>query len=369
MNKGKEGNANKEIELMPIKKRPASFVSGNSASDFYKVRSDSRNSYDIHIDADEPRPESNLFDPFDDGFNDRRISRRERKLYEYIKTLTPDERRQAVEEYEKKRKKTKFHVIFFIILGIIIAGAIFSFAYYFRINNFEIEGNTHFSDEDIILMSKVEPGTHFLQLKNNRIEELIDSEPRLTVKQITYKAPDTLYIEVEEHDPVASIPYGSSYIIISSEGRSLGQYAESEGYPQVYGVELSSAETGKKVESDDTFRLEQLRLIVSSLESHGEIGNISGINLLNTSHIFITCSNGIEIVFGGYREDYDELTVKMHKVLEALAKEGMNAGTVDISYNDFAIFKGRSDKSEDNREVRLNYNKKIQAFETENGEN
>ena len=105
-----------------------------------------------------------------------------------------------------------------VIAVVIVSGCIV----FFKVNQFEVEGNQRYSTEEIAKASGVSKGDNlFLVNKTETARKLLDELAYVRSVNIKRKLPDTLVITVAETDAAAAIQSGKEWWLVNEEGKVL----------------------------------------------------------------------------------------------------------------------------------------------------
>lgn len=274
-----------------------------------------------------------------------------------------------------------------LILAVIVAGSIV----FFKINTIEVEGNTHYTDEEIAEASGVTLGDNLMLTRDATVvARLLNALPYVSSITVSHRLPDTLVIKVTESDAQAAIYDGSgSWWLMDSSGKLLelldsgtdstadaetasgdlepepeaeedtseaepsssGVEPEEEpvempdppeGYPYIVGLTLFQPEAGSVIAADEdrdrsqTLMLESLLNLLPAFQNRGLLEGVVSIDLSGESEIIINYQNRLTIKLL-QDEDYDYKAKLILGVLEdyveATWEEG-DTGTLDMTFSD-----------------------------------
>ncbi|MCD7916978.1 MAG: FtsQ-type POTRA domain-containing protein, partial [Clostridiales bacterium] len=122
-----------------------------------------------------------------------------------------------------------------LILAVILGGSIV----FFKINTIQVEGNVHYTEEEIVSASGVNLGDNLLLTRDTTVvARLLTQLPYVSSVTLSHKLPDTLVITVAESDAQAAIYDGNgSWWLMDSSGKLL---------------ELLASDTGSAAEDGET---------------------------------------------------------------------------------------------------------------------
>lgn len=244
-----------------------------------------------------------------------------------------------------KKKKNKSAGVLIVVL-IILALAAFLCYRYLRVDTILIEGNERFSDDRIIAMIDLPEQAHILTVDKQQITEQIEQEAYLRVDSIDIQLPDTIAVTVTEKTPSALIEYSGSVLLVDAELSVLEM--DGSAYigklPHISGVSVEAVNPGRQIGCADEYKVSVTTEILKSLSVQGVLDDLSDIDLTDLNDIRMQTDQGIDIAFG-QAERYDEKTKWIKKVYPTLLKDGVTAGTLDVSVPDMATYRPAADNA------------------------
>ncbi len=163
------------------------------------------------------------------------------------------------EEVKKKKKKRrkKNYLLRLLIFIAVLAGTYFILSSsLFYVEDFEIIGNSHFTDSMVTEISGLKTGKNLFFEQDFRTARynLINS-PYIKTAKISRKLPRTIVIEVEEREEFASVLDGNKNIILDQEGLVL-RISDNEPYlPVISGLKIISSTEGKALDTEQSYLL------------------------------------------------------------------------------------------------------------------
>ena len=241
------------------------------------------------------------------------------------------------EKYRVNTKKVKATTILKIVFFLAI---IFAFIYLlfnletFNLENVQVEGNTKYSDEQIVQNSN-------LKLRENIFKQLLNSEnknvnlPYIANTKLNYLIPDTIVINVEERYPmyIALDSSTGKYYKIDNEGYLLEECELSSKGDELLVEGFTFGENvkfGEKINEIYIEKLEVYNSIKNEFENIQIEGSITKVNFSNSLTI-VTLDDKLNIVFA----NNSNLNYKVSFLKGIMQKNGNNMeGTIDMSVED-----------------------------------
>ena len=241
------------------------------------------------------------------------------------------------EKYRVNTKKVKATTILKIVFFLAI---IFAFIYLlfnletFNLENIQVEGNTKYSDEQIVQNSN-------LKLGENIFKQLLNSEnknvnlPYIANTKLNYLIPDTIVINVEERYPmyIALDSSTGKYYKIDNEGYLLEECELSSKGDELLVEGFTFGENvkfGEKINEIYIEKLEVYNSIKNEFENIQIEGSITKVNFSNSLTI-VTLDDKLNVIFA----NNSNLNYKVSFLKGIMQKNGNNMeGTIDMSVED-----------------------------------
>ncbi len=244
---------------------------------------------------------------------------------------------------EKKRKARRRKTVFWTALSIIaltVAGFIFSLSGFFTVDSIEVQGNSHFTSEEIINIAHAVPGHNLLYNPGSKtITDYLEQNPYIKSASVLRKLPSTLVIVVEEREEAISFNYDDDYLIMDDEGILLKKTRTEPKVTSVSGLVVTKLRLGDTVGTENQQMFSRLLRLVRAMKA--------------ADMYFVS------IDMTGYEEDmsvkayiYDKLVVKtdyeslvtnlkngrLHKIVEKLFEDDIRRGTITFGEDGSASF-------------------------------
>lgn len=157
---------------------------------------------------------------------------------------------------KKKRKWPLVLLILFVISAVALGAGYYVFHNY-TIKNVYVEGNIHYTQEEIQEIVMDGPlGNNSLYLSLKYKKKGIEDIPFVDVMDVSILAPDTIKITVYEKALAGYVAYMDSYMYFDKDGYVVeSSNIRTEGVPQITGLQFSSCTLGQKlpVEREEIF--------------------------------------------------------------------------------------------------------------------
>ena len=229
------------------------------------------------------------------------------------------------------RESWRLHKSIYIITGIIIAIIIFIAiaADYvlknYTITNIYVDGNTHYTDEEIVNMVMVDKLDHnslYLSLKYQ--DKSITDIPFIEKMDVNIVSPDTIRINVYEKAIAGYISYLGRYMYFDRDGIIVESSLETtDGVPEVMGLDFDSVVLYQRLPIDNTDVFEEILDITQLLSKYN----------LNADKIFFDKDYNVYLYFDdvevtiGTNSHIDEKIIQLQYILPKL--EG-KSGILDM---------------------------------------
>lgn len=223
---------------------------------------------------------------------------------------------------KKQRKAGKRRVItpFLIVISVfIVAAAVYlCLTMLFNVDHITIEGNTLYSENDLIKTSGIKKGENLFEVDTAYAEDKLYAVYNY-IEEVEVKRsfPNGVTITIVEAEPFAVIEEADGYTLVSAGGKVLERGLEEvpEGLLSVRGMStITSTE-------DDIKRTELMKKIINSMRELG-MRNYDFLDLSDTLEITMIYDNRVRVELGNELELEYKLQFADNVINEKLSKTG-----------------------------------------------
>lgn len=225
-------------------------------------------------------------------------------------------------EFSKRHKRVTIgFVILFLVLMIAMIGAGYVYNTY-TVTNIYVEGNTHYTDEEIINMVMTDGFSHnSVYLAFQYRDKSIENIPFIEKMDVTIMSPDTIKINVYEKAIAGYIEYLGRYMYFDREGIIVeSSQTPLSDVPKVMGLEFDYVVLHEKLPVENENVFEEILDITQLLSKYN----------LNAEKIFFDSDYNLYLYFGdvevniGTDENIDEKIIDLQYILPKLeGKKGI----------------------------------------------
>lgn len=226
----------------------------------------------------------------------------------------------------KKKKHGKLLLFFGIVfLFVILAAAILYIEQTYKIKNVYVDGNIHYSDEEIMnIVTEGTLGNNSLYLSLKYKNKGIDTIPFVQTMDVDILSPDTIRITVYEKSLAGYVEYLGHYMYFDKDG-TIVESSESKtaGIPQVTGLKFNYVVMYEPLPVEEETVFETILDITQLLNKYN----------LSADRLYFNPNYEMTIYFGnvkaaiGNGEDIDEKVMLLQSILTDL--EG-KSGTLHL---------------------------------------
>lgn len=176
-------------------------------------------------------------------------------------------------KYNDKKKKRKKIGWILLSLALIAAalGGIYYFLDHYRVVNVYVDGNVHYTKEEIMDIVMDGPlGDNSLLLSMRYKNKSIADVPFIAAMDVNVVSADTIRIIVYEKSLAGYIKYLGRYIYFDKDGRVVeSSTIRTLGIPQLLGIEFNHVVVGELLPVKDSEVFSQVLSITQTLEKSG----------------------------------------------------------------------------------------------------
>ena len=133
------------------------------------------------------------------------------------------------------------------------AAAAFLSSPIFDIEQYEVEGNSYYSDDEILIMGGCKTGGNiFWEAELSDIQSRLLKDAYMQEVTVKRSLPDTVTIAINERKQAAAIIYGEKYVVIDGDGIVLRKTGVQPKIPVLKGLTISKLNLGEPVETEES---------------------------------------------------------------------------------------------------------------------
>ena len=194
----------------------------------------------------------------------------------------------------------------------------------FRVQNVSVEGNVHYTSEEIeamVLTDRLSYNSLYLSLKY-RTKEIRDI-PFIETMSVRVDSPDSITIRVYEKSVAGYVEYMGRYMYFDRDGIVVeSSETRTEGIPQVTGIRFDHVVLYEALPVKNTDIFQEILSITQMLSKHQ----------ITTDKIYFNESNEITLYFDNIRaklgkDNLEEKVMRLEQILPNLSGE---SGVLDL---------------------------------------
>lgn len=246
----------------------------------------------------------------------------------------------------KKRKKRWGGVLIILVLIAVVLGSFYYFISTYSITTVYVEGNVHYTEEEIKEMVLDGPfSNNSLYLSMKYSNKGVENIPFVDVMDVTVLAPDTIKITVYEKALAGYIEFMDSYMYFDRDGYMVETSSiKTVGVPQITGLSFDYVVLGEKIPVKDDSVFESIMHITNLLDKFE----------LAVDKIYFQSDMDIVLYFGDIRvilgedSNLEEKIMVLPTFLESLAgKKGILHLENYTEDSDMTVFKVSEEEKND----------------------
>lgn len=240
---------------------------------------------------------------------------------------------------ERKIKKRRFIVLFYVLLIIVISiGVLCLKSSYFNISSIDVENNNIVAAEEIKILSEAQ-GKNIFLINKGKIENKIRINPYIETIEFRRKFPSTLIIDVKEKEIKGIYQLKEAFINVDKEGKMVHAVNKfpSGKLPLIEGVAVEQYVPNESLVKDDPVKLQALKSALT-IGDYNETKNLFySIDVSDPYGIILRTKDGINVKIG----DATNIEYKLSLALKALEDPKIKGvkGMLEIEPDGMAVFR------------------------------
>lgn len=220
--------------------------------------------------------------------------------------------------------RANLSVLIASIVIVCLAAAALVVVFVFRVQNISVEGNMHYTSEEIeamVLTDRLSYNSLYLSLKyrNKEIRDI----PFIETMSVRVDSPDSITIRVYEKSVAGYVEYMGRYMYFDRDGIVVeSSETRTEGIPQVTGIRFDHVVLYEALPVKNTDIFQEILSITQMLSKHQ----------ITTDKIYFNESNEITLYFDNIRaklgkDNLEEKVMRLEQILPNLSGE---SGVLDL---------------------------------------
>ena len=239
--------------------------------------------------------------------------------------------------FGKRKRSASGAVALTAILALVAVSLVIAGGRVFVVHSVVVEGNRFISAEEIMQTGGVSIGDSMFTLDTVAVAEKINAHQYLTCNSVWRDFPDRVFINVTEHQPVATANWMGSLVMLGQDGVVMeitGQIDIELAVPVITGASIKSARVGEAVTYGVAGQAEAVEAVLEAIDWQGFTGEISEINVGTLDDLYLVTVDGLIIRLGD-SEKLDEKILTARSALVPLrAAYAMRGAVLDVSTGD-----------------------------------
>jgi len=251
--------------------------------------------------------------------------------------INPAEKHGDIKRVHRRRASGFSGPITFLI---VVVAVIFVMSVLFRVSDISVEGNTHYTDEEIIQAIDIEEGDNlFFFDRFSAVSRVFAKLPYIEQVSVERSLPNKVIISVEESEALAYLELGDEHWTLDHNCKVLGKATENElGFlVPVEGIDPGTLYIGEPMQTadNDEALVEYLSEVLGQIEDRGLRYSVTRLDFSNPKRVQFSYAGKYTVILGSN----SDIEYKFGMFLSAKSKlmEG-DVGVIDVSDGKTAYF-------------------------------
>lgn len=240
-----------------------------------------------------------------------------------------DERGRENRQPKRRQGSLSGPLMFFLV----VVTAIFVMSVFFRVSDITVEGNTHYTDTEIIRAIDIEEGDNlFFFDRFSAVSRVFAKLPYVEQVSVERSLPNKVVINVVESTALAYLELGDEQWTLDHSCKVLGKAAEGETADMipVIGLDPGTLYIGETLTTADDNQavVDQLAEILFQMEARGLNSGVTKLDMTDTSAVEFAYNGKFTVVLGNaenIEHKFGMFVAVMDKLLEG------DTGIIDVS--------------------------------------
>lgn len=220
-----------------------------------------------------------------------------------------------------------------IMFFLVVVATIFVMSVFFRITNIQVEGNSHYSDEEIIRAIDIEEGDNlFFFDRFAALSRVFAKLPYIEEVSVERSLPNKVIITVTESQALAYLVLGDEMWTIDHSCKVLGKATEEElsGLIAVEGVNPGTLLIGEQLQTKDgdAELVDYLAQVLDQMEGRGLYTQVNSIDFSDKNNVTFNYGEKYTVKLGGSSKTEYKFGMLVSVMSQLLAGD---VGVIDVS--------------------------------------
>lgn len=191
----------------------------------------------------------------------------------------------------RTRRRGRFRFFYKLIsLVAVVAAIVTACVIFFRVNEVKVEGNSHYTAQEIIDASEIEMGDNLVTLWTWQINQLVGSKlPYVQRVVVGHTFPDKVTLQVVERTVAATVEGNGRQWLMASDGYLLETTNQNQGIA-IVGLEVVDPQAGQpmQVSEADRSKGEAIVPLMEALDQAGKLSQCTQFDCSAASSILVS---------------------------------------------------------------------------------
>lgn len=184
---------------------------------------------------------------------------------------------------KRTRRPASFPGLYKAVSVLAIAGAVVvACLVFFRVGDIVVQGNTRYTDREIIQVAGVELGDNLFTIRGSKVSRQLQSKlPYVRTVSVRSALPGTVIITITEADAAAAVGQDGRWWLLDSQCKLLEETTGPQGHATVTGLTPVAPAVGTYLATGEETaqRLSDLREFLAAMEEHGLLEGLNSVDL------------------------------------------------------------------------------------------
>lgn len=218
----------------------------------------------------------------------------------------------------RTKRRGRFRFLYKLISLVVVAAAmVTACVIFFRVNEVRVEGNSHYTAQEIIEASEIEMGDNLVTLWTWQINRLVGSKlPYVQRVVVGHTFPDKVTLQVVERTVAATVEGNGRQWLMAADGYLLETTGQSQGIA-IVGLEVVDPQAGQpmQVSEKDQSKGKAIVPLMEGLKRAGKLDQCTKFDCSAASSILV--SYGIHQLRFPLHGDYDRMLELFQAALDS----------------------------------------------------
>jgi cell division protein FtsQ len=233
----------------------------------------------------------------------------------------------------KKRRKKHYFLKLLLVIALGVGAYFLVTSDFFSIRTIEVEGNAHYTKEQVTEMSGIAIGANMFKTNMGKVEDRLNRDPYIELSKIERKPLHRIVVTVKEREEKFLIKNEGKYLVVDYGGMVLREADEPPPLPLVENFKITKAKPGEALAvTENTLLMQTIQFLRAVEKSDLFFKRVVASDIAVNAYIYDS------LICKGTYKALENNIEPLKKVIADLRQQNVERGTIIVNGNGTCTF-------------------------------